>query len=143
MIADVQMPGMTGPELYSRLVASGQPIPTILITAYPDQLVRTRALQSGVECYLAKPFREEDLLDCIQSALNSCTLRSRSTARDSRQDALAPSFSPGEGPVAYGPHSRHGVAILAAFSTKGGRGEVSAGPDGFLCRLIVDSPGFE
>ena len=71
LIADVQMPGMTGPELYSRLVASGQPIPTILITAYPDQLVRTRALQSGVKCYLAKPFREEDLLDCIQSALNS------------------------------------------------------------------------
>ena len=36
LIADVQMPGMTGPELHNRLVASGQPIPTILITAYPD-----------------------------------------------------------------------------------------------------------
>ena len=71
LIADVQMPGMTGPELHSRLVASGQPIPTILITAYPDQLVRTRALQSGVMCYLAKPFSEEDLLNCIQSALDS------------------------------------------------------------------------
>ena len=72
LIADVQMPGMTGPELHSRLVASGRPIPTILITAYPDKLVRTRALQSGVKCYLAKPFREEDLLDCIQSALTGC-----------------------------------------------------------------------
>ena len=71
LIADVQMPGMTGPELYSRMVASGQEIPTILITAYPDQVVRARALQNGVKCYLTKPFREEDLLDCIQSALDS------------------------------------------------------------------------
>ena len=71
LIADVQMPGMTGPELHSQLVASGQPIPTILITAYPDQVVRTRALQNGVKCYLTKPFREEDLLACIQSALDS------------------------------------------------------------------------
>jgi len=71
LIADVQMPGMTGPELHGQLVASGQSIPTILITAYPDQVVRTRALQNGVKCYLTKPFREEDLLDCIQSALDS------------------------------------------------------------------------
>jgi len=37
MIADVQMPGMTGFELHNRLVASGKPIPTILITAFPDE----------------------------------------------------------------------------------------------------------
>ena len=37
LIADVQMPGMTGPELYDRLIASGEPIPTIFITAYPDR----------------------------------------------------------------------------------------------------------
>jgi FixJ family two-component response regulator len=71
LVADVQMPGMTGPELQSRLVASGEPIPTILITAYPDQAVRARALQNGVKSYLAKPFRDEELLDCIRSALDS------------------------------------------------------------------------
>jgi len=71
LIADVQMPGMTGPELHSRLVASGKPIPTILITAYPDDRVRAQALQAGVRCYLAKPFNEDDLLACIRSALTS------------------------------------------------------------------------
>ena len=71
LIADVQMPGMTGPDLHTQLVASGEPIPTILITAYPDHAVRTRALQNGVKCYLTKPFREEDLIQCIQSALDS------------------------------------------------------------------------
>src|SRR5947207_11031872 len=46
MIADVQMPGMTGLELYKRLVASGEPIPTILITAFPDERARQHALQA-------------------------------------------------------------------------------------------------
>jgi FixJ family two-component response regulator len=71
LIADVQMPGMTGPDLHNQLVASGEPIPTILITAYPDKSLRARALQNGVKCYLTKPIREEDLVQCIQSALDS------------------------------------------------------------------------
>ena len=69
VIADVQMPGMTGIELYNRLVTSGQPIPTILITAFPDERARERALQAGVVCYLTKPFSEDDLLACIRSIL--------------------------------------------------------------------------
>ena len=63
------MPGMTGLELYQRLSASGKPIPTILITAYPDDGVRERALAAGVIGYLSKPFEEDDLLACIRSAL--------------------------------------------------------------------------
>jgi FixJ family two-component response regulator len=69
MIADVQMPGMTGLELHNRLVASGELIPTILITAFPDERSRERALQAGVIGYLAKPFSEDDLLACIRSHL--------------------------------------------------------------------------
>ena len=69
LIADVQMPGMTGPELYGQLVASGKSVPTILITAYPDKGMRVRALQAGVVCCLTKPFREGDLLACLDSAL--------------------------------------------------------------------------
>ena len=69
VIADVQMPGMTGLELHDRLVASGEPIPTILITAFPEERARERALQAGVTCYLTKPFSEDDLLTCIHSNL--------------------------------------------------------------------------
>jgi len=71
LIADVQMPGMTGLELYRHLVASGKSIPTILITAYPDDSARERALGAGVVCYLSKPFDENDLLTCIRSSLHT------------------------------------------------------------------------
>ena len=71
LIADVQMPGMTGLELHHRLVGSGNAIPTILITAFPNYRDRTRALKNGVRCYLAKPFNENELLDCIRGALKT------------------------------------------------------------------------
>ena len=70
LIADVQMPGMTGLELHRHLVALGKTIPTILITAYPDDIVRERALGDGVVGYLSKPFDENDLLACIRSSLD-------------------------------------------------------------------------
>jgi FixJ family two-component response regulator len=69
LIADVQMPGMTGLELHSELVASGDPIPTILITAHPDDRTRARALKAGVLGYLTKPFSEDDLLRHIRTAI--------------------------------------------------------------------------
>src|SRR4051794_6342706 len=69
LITDIHMPGMTGVELYSRLVESGHGIPTILVTAYPDDGVRARALSAGVICYLSKPFVADELLACIRAAL--------------------------------------------------------------------------
>jgi len=71
LIADVQMPGMTGLELHRHLVASGKSVPTILITAFPDDSARDRALGDGVVCYLSKPFDENELLACIRSSVNS------------------------------------------------------------------------
>lgn len=69
LIADVHMPAMSGLDLYDQLVASGQRLPTILITAYPNDQTRARALGAGVLCYLAKPFDEGDLLRCLRSIL--------------------------------------------------------------------------
>jgi FixJ family two-component response regulator len=71
LIADVQMPGMTGLELHRHLVALGEAIPTILITAYPDDSARARALRDGIVCYLSKPFDVNDLLTCIRSSLHT------------------------------------------------------------------------
>jgi FixJ family two-component response regulator len=67
-IADMRMPGMSGLALHEHLLASGNPIPTILMTAYPDEPVRARALQAGVVCYLIKPFADDELLGCIGAA---------------------------------------------------------------------------
>jgi FixJ family two-component response regulator len=69
LIADVHMPGMTGIELQQNLVASGRTIPVILITAYPDDNVRARAVAAGVICYLSKTFDDDALLGFVRTAL--------------------------------------------------------------------------
>jgi FixJ family two-component response regulator len=69
LVADFHMPGMDGISLHRHLVQSGRPIPTVLITAYPEETLRARALADGVVCYLTKPCSEDALLGCISSAL--------------------------------------------------------------------------
>ena len=69
LIADVQMPDMTGLALYSALVDMGINMPTILITAFPNNDDRACALKAGVSCYLAKPFKKGELIKCIRSTL--------------------------------------------------------------------------
>ncbi|WP_334389112.1 response regulator transcription factor [Bradyrhizobium sp. AZCC 2262] len=70
LIVDFDMPKMNGLDLHSKLSRLGKEIPTVLITAYPSDDIRARALEAGVICYLPKPFNESDLLNCIQSALD-------------------------------------------------------------------------
>ena len=69
LIADVQMPGMTGDELYGRLLEDGRTIPTILVTAYPNDRLRTRVLNEGVVCCLDKPFDQNNLIGCVRKAI--------------------------------------------------------------------------
>ena len=69
LVADMRMPGMTGLELYQALVASGERIPTVIITAHPEELTQSRAREAGITCYLSKPFAPDDLLECVGEAL--------------------------------------------------------------------------
>ena len=71
LVSDVQMPGMSGVELHRHLAKAGYAIPTILVTAYPDDFVRRRALKDGIVCYLSKPLDDEHLERCLRSALES------------------------------------------------------------------------
>ena len=71
LIADVHMPAMTGVELHRHLIEAGYTIPTILVTAYPDDVDRARALNDGVVCYLRKPVDEQHLIRCLHAALHS------------------------------------------------------------------------
>lgn len=68
LVADVHMPAMTGAELYGYLIETGHPIPTILVTAYPNDSEQKCMLAQGVECYLCKPLEEADLIGCLRSA---------------------------------------------------------------------------
>lgn len=69
LVADMRMPGMSGLDLHRTLQAAGHAIPTILITAHPEEPVRSRAMAAGICCYLSKPFTPDELLDCIAQAL--------------------------------------------------------------------------
>ena len=71
LIADVHMPVMTGIELYQQLVDAKRPIPTILVTAYPNDADRARAMNDGVIGYLRKPVDEAHLKQCLHAALGS------------------------------------------------------------------------
>jgi FixJ family two-component response regulator len=71
LIADVNMPKMTGLELCEYLVEAGYQIPTILVTAYPSDTDQARAFRHGVVCYLPKPFDETHLIRCLRAALTS------------------------------------------------------------------------
>jgi FixJ family two-component response regulator len=71
LIADVNMPAMTGIELYRHLSDAGRAIPTILVTAYPNDVDRIRAVTDGVVCYLRKPVDEQQLKRCLHAALTS------------------------------------------------------------------------
>lgn len=69
LVADIHMPEMTGVELYNHLVESGHAIPTILVTAHPDERSKERMLTRGVQCYLCKPLVEATLIDCLRTAV--------------------------------------------------------------------------
>jgi FixJ family two-component response regulator len=69
VVADVEMPGMTGVELQEYLIARDHGMPIIFITAFPHDRVRERAMNAGAVCFLSKPFDEPQLLECVERAL--------------------------------------------------------------------------
>jgi FixJ family two-component response regulator len=70
LIADVKLPGLSGLQLQEQLIASGERIPTIFITAFSDGHRRAMALAAGAIGFLEKPITKDELLACIRSALD-------------------------------------------------------------------------
>ena len=71
VIADVQMPGMSGVELQAHLLTQGYRVPFIFFTAFPDERIRAQALRAGAICYLTKPFDGDSLIEGLQAALKT------------------------------------------------------------------------
>jgi FixJ family two-component response regulator len=69
VIADVQMPGMSGVKLQAHLLTQGYRVPFIFFTAFPDEQIRAQALRAGAICYLTKPFDGDSLVQGIEVAL--------------------------------------------------------------------------
>ena len=73
LITDVQMPGMSGIELQSHLIAQGHRVPVIFVTAFPETEARGRALRAGAIGFLGKPFGDQNLISCLDKALTTRT----------------------------------------------------------------------
>jgi len=71
LITDVQISGLSGVELQSRLIADGRLMPIIGVTAHPEESIRTQMLSAGAVGFLSKPFNDECLIDCLTAALKS------------------------------------------------------------------------
>ena len=71
LITDVQMPGLTGIELQSFLIAGGHRLPIIFMTAFPDERIRSRVLEAGACGFLSKPFSDDSLIGCLDRALKN------------------------------------------------------------------------
>jgi FixJ family two-component response regulator len=83
MVLDVELPGLSGLDLQRELVAHGIKLPIIFITGYGDIPMSVRAMKAGALEFLTKPFRDQDLLDAIQQALE----RDRAARHHSREIA--------------------------------------------------------
>ena len=88
LVLDVRMPEMSGLELQQRLVAQRVSIPVIVITGHGDIPIAVEAMKAGAVDFLQKPYREQALLDSINSALRQ-DAAARRTADDSNQFSLS------------------------------------------------------
>jgi PAS domain S-box-containing protein len=89
LITDVQMPGLSGIESQEALQSQGNHAPVVVITAYPNEIHRTRALENGAVAYLSKPFDEQTLIECLTTAI---TLRSTLARHTAQIEQVANSF---------------------------------------------------
>ena len=70
LVLDVRLPGMSGLDVQRKLAEAGVQIPIIFITGHGDIPMTVKAMKSGAVEFLTKPFRDQDLLDAIQQALD-------------------------------------------------------------------------
>jgi len=94
LVLDVRMPGMSGIELQEELNAQGAVIPVIFITGHGDVPMAVEAMQAGAFDFLQKPFRDQELIDRVQRALekdraNRAALSERTVIRQ-RYESLTP-----------------------------------------------------
>jgi len=96
LVVDVRMPGMSGLELQQQLNLRGAMIPVIFITGHGDISMAVEAMQHGAFDFLPKPFRDQDLLDRVQRALEKDANNRREFSRSDRIRELYDTLTPRE-----------------------------------------------
>ena len=94
LVLDIRLPGISGLDFQRELIKTQHEIPIIFITAHGDIQMSVRAMKAGAVEFLTKPFRDQDLLDAIQAALERDRARRQSVANTAllreRLESLTP-----------------------------------------------------
>lgn len=85
VLLDVKIPGLSGPDLQSRLIEIGSTLPIIFVTGYADTATTVRTIKAGAEDFLTKPVSSEQLIDAIERAMSRQNV---SQSQRSRLDAF-------------------------------------------------------
>lgn len=80
LVLDVRLPGKSGMDFHKELAQSEAALPVIMMTGHGDIPMSVQAMKTGAIDFLAKPFREQDLLDAIEAALEKDRLTRKHTA---------------------------------------------------------------
>jgi FixJ family two-component response regulator len=99
LVLDVRLPGVNGLDFQHELAAAGVQIPIVFITAHGDIPMTVRAMKSGAVEFLTKPFRDQDLLDAINQALDRDRVARQRQAEIADLRKRYESLSPREGQV--------------------------------------------
>ena len=96
ILLDVQIPGLSGPDLQSRLGEIGSILPIIFVTGHADTQTTVRAIKAGAEDFLTKPVSSEELIDVIERAMAHYTLAHDQRSRNDSILALVATLTPRE-----------------------------------------------
>jgi FixJ family two-component response regulator len=99
MVLDVRLPGSSGLDLQSKLVAMGNRMPIIFMTGHGDIPMSVQAMKAGALDFLTKPFRDQDMLDAIAVAIERDRARRAESAGVAELEALAATLTAREAEV--------------------------------------------
>lgn len=81
IVLDVRLPGINGLDFQAQLERSGSQLPIVFMTGYGDISMSVRAMKAGAVDFLAKPFRDQDILDAVLAAVERDAARRREMRR--------------------------------------------------------------
>jgi len=96
VLLDVKIPGLSGPDLQSRLIEIGSTLPIIFVTGYADTATTVRTIKAGAEDFLTKPVSSEQLIDAIERAMSRQNVSQSQRSRLDAFRALVSSLTPRE-----------------------------------------------
>ncbi|MGY8683675.1 response regulator [Bradyrhizobium sp. UFLA05-153] len=96
VLLDVQIPGLSGPELQRRLIELGSVLPIVFLTGHADTATTVRAIKAGAEDFLTKPVSSEQLIDAIERAMTRHEAARNQRSRLDSLKALVAALTPRE-----------------------------------------------